>query len=145
MPSWVDEGYREYAERLPGELRLELRELPLARRSRKDSPASMMREEAVQIRKAIPAGARTVALEVKGRTWSTEDFSGQLERWLGEGRDVALLIGGPDGLDKELSASCDDRWSLSPLTLPHPLVRVVVAEQVYRAWSLLRGHPYHRS
>lgn len=144
MPGWVETGYQEYATRLPHECQLELRELALAKRGRNDSPARMMKEEAERIRAAIPAGVRTVALEVTGREWSTEDFSGQLDRWLGEGRDVAMLIGGPDGLDPELSAACDQHWSLSKLTMPHPLVRVVVAEQIYRAWSLLRGHPYHR-
>ncbi len=144
MPSWVDTGFHEYATRMPHECRLELRELAPARRGRNDSPARMMKEEAERIQAAMPPGVRTVALEVKGREWSTEDFSGQLDRWLGDGRDVAMLIGGPDGLDPELSASCDQHWSLSRLTMPHPLVRVVVAEQIYRAWSLLRGHPYHR-
>ena len=144
MPSWVTEGYGEYAGRLPAACQLELREIAMARRGRNDNTARLMRDEAVRIEAAIPAGVRRVALEVGGQQWSTEQFSGQLGRLLMDGRDVALLVGGPDGLDPELSASCEQHWSLSKLTMPHPLVRVVLAEQVYRAWSLLQGHPYHR-
>jgi 23S rRNA (pseudouridine1915-N3)-methyltransferase len=93
---------------------------------------------------AIPKGARVVALEVKGKPWSTEQLSQRLDAWLGEGRDIALLVGGPEGIEPSLSARADEKWSLSPLTLPHPLVRVLLAEQLYRAWSILKGHPYHR-
>lgn len=144
MPGWVEEGFREYADRLPHECRLVLQEIPMARRNRGSSTAQLQREEAARIEAAIPAGVLRIALEVKGSEWSTEQLSDELSKWLLGGRDVALLIGGPDGLEPALSASCERRWSLSRLTLPHPLVRVVVAEQVYRAWSLLRGHPYHR-
>lgn len=144
MPGWVQEGFSEYAGRLPHECRLVLHEIPMARRNRGSSTAQLQREEAERIASAIPAGTLRVALEVKGSEWSTEQLSVQLSRWMLDGRDVALLVGGPDGLEPSLSASCEQRWSLSRLTLPHPLVRVMVAEQVYRAWSLLRGHPYHR-
>lgn len=144
MPAWVEAGYDEYASRLPGECRLELREIAMARRGKNDSPARLMRQEAERIETALPTGVRRVTLEVGGQQWSTEQLSRQLESWMMAGRDVALLIGGPDGLDPVLSASAEQKWSLSKLTLPHPLVRVVVAEQIYRAWSLMRGHPYHR-
>lgn len=144
MPSWVTAGYEEYAKRLPRECRLELKEIPLARRSRTANAGNFRKEEAVRFAAALPAGVRRIALEVDGYEWSTEQLSGRLAAWLGDGRDVALLVGGPDGLDPELSRSCDERWSLSKLTLPHPLVRIIVAEQLYRAHSLLRGHPYHR-
>lgn len=144
MPAWVSAGYEEYARRMPRECRLELREIAPGKRGHGGDGARNMRDEAGRIRAAVPKGARVVALEVGGARWSTEDLSARLGRWLGEGRDVALLVGGPDGLDPELSSEADDRWSLSPLTLPHPLVRVVVAEQLYRAWTLLSGHPYHR-
>ena len=144
MPGWVQEGFSEYAGRLPHECRLVLQQIPMARRNRGSSTAQLQREEAERMTAAIPAGTLRVALEVKGSEWSTEQLSGQLSRWMLDGRDVALLVGGPDGLEPSLSASCEQRWSLSRLTLPHPLVRVMVAEQVYRAWSLLRGHPYHR-
>ncbi|MEJ1464018.1 MAG: 23S rRNA (pseudouridine(1915)-N(3))-methyltransferase RlmH, partial [Candidatus Sedimenticola sp. (ex Thyasira tokunagai)] len=95
--------------------------------------------------KAIPRNCRVMALDVKGKAWSTEQLSSQLGGWMGEGQDLALLVGGPEGLAAECLQRADNRWSLSPLTMPHPLVRVVVAEQLYRAWSLLRNHPYHRA
>lgn len=144
MPDWVEAGFSEYASRMPPECRLELREVAMARRGKNDSAARLMREEAGRLEAALPAGVRRVALEVGGKQWSTEQLSRELGNWLLEGRDVSLIVGGPDGIDPELSGSCEQKWSLSRLTLPHPLVRVVVAEQIYRAWSLLRGHPYHR-
>lgn len=144
MPEWVNEGYREYARRLPPECALELREIPLGKRGKNADIQRLRQQEGEKMAAAIPKGAATVALEVKGKPWSTEQLSQQLGRWLADGRDLALLVGGPDGIDPDLSRRADQRWSLSPLTLPHPLVRVVVAEQLYRAWSLLNGHPYHR-
>ncbi len=92
----------------------------------------------------LPKGARRVALEVNGSSWSTEKLAQRLKFWLESGQDIAILIGGPDGIEPALSASSDEKWSLSPLTLPHPLVRVLLAEQLYRAWTILKGHPYHR-
>jgi len=144
VPAWVSAGYEQYATRLRGEVSLQLHEVALARRGRGDSAASLMRDEARRIATALPTGTHRVALEATGSQWSTEQLRDQLDRWLAGGRDVTMLIGGPDGLDPALSASCEQHWSLSKLTLPHPLVRVIVAEQLYRAWSLLRGHPYHR-
>ncbi len=144
MPAWVTAGYGEYANRMPRECRLELREVPLTRRGKNDDPARLRRDEAARLSAALPERARIIALEVHGQKWTTEQLAGRLGRWLGEGRDVALLVGGPDGLDPELSKRAEDLWSLSPLTLPHPLVRVVLAEQLYRAWTLHSGHPYHR-
>ncbi len=94
---------------------------------------------------AIPKGARVIALEVNGRDWSTEQLATQLEGWMGGGQDIALLVGGPEGLSDEARAAASQQWSLSPLTLPHPLVRVILAEQLHRAWSILRNHPYHRA
>ncbi len=144
MPDWVSRGYTEYAARLPHECRLELREAPMARRGKNADLARLKREEADRLRASVPAGAHVVALEVGGKPWSTGDLATRLSGWLGSGRDVALLVGGPDGLDPELSASATERWSLSPLTLPHPLVRVILAEQIYRAWTVKAGHPYPR-
>jgi 23S rRNA (pseudouridine1915-N3)-methyltransferase len=144
MPAWVDEGYQEYARRLPPECALQLHEVPAGKRGKNADIVRLTRQEGEKMAAAIPKGARVVALEVKGKSWSTEQLSARLESWLGDGCDVALLVGGPEGIEPGLSASADERWSLSPLTLPHPLVRIVVAEQIYRAWSLLKGHPYHR-
>jgi 23S rRNA (pseudouridine1915-N3)-methyltransferase len=144
MPAWVEQGYQEYAKRLPPECGLALHEIPAGKRGKNADIARLTRQEGEKMAAAIPKGARVVALEVGGRAWSTEQLSARLDSWMGEGRDVALLVGGPEGLEPGLSASADERWSLSPLTLPHPLVRIVLAEQLYRAWSILKGHPYHR-
>jgi 23S rRNA (pseudouridine1915-N3)-methyltransferase len=144
VPRWVDDGYREYAKRLPPECALGLVEIPPGRRGKRTDPSRAVAEEAQRLLKAVPGGSRVIALDVHGASWTTERLSTNLAGWLGEGRDLALLVGGPDGLGGECLARADGRWSLSPLTFPHPLVRVIVAEQIYRAWSLLRGHPYHR-
>ncbi len=144
MPRWVQEGYDEYAKRLPAECSLQLVELPLGRRGKGADLTRALREEGERMLKALPRDSLVVALEVKGKTWSTEQLAIKLDGWMGGGRDVALLIGGPDGLADSCLQQADLLWSLSPLTLPHPLVRVVVAEQLYRAWSILRNHPYHR-
>ncbi|HEX9802249.1 MAG TPA: 23S rRNA (pseudouridine(1915)-N(3))-methyltransferase RlmH [Gammaproteobacteria bacterium] len=144
MPAWVEQGYQEYAKRLPPECALALHEIPAGKRGKNADIARLTRQEGEKMAAAIPKGARVVALEVGGRAWSTEQLSARLDSWMGEGRDVALLVGGPEGLEPGLSAAADERWSLSPLTLPHPLVRIVLAEQLYRAWSILKGHPYHR-
>ena len=144
MPGWVEEGFGEYAKRLPPECALRLVEIPPGKRGKNSDIPRLRAQEGERILAAIPKNALVVALEVKGRPWSTEELSSRLGDWLQGGRDVALLVGGPDGLDEACRARADLQWSLSPLTLPHPLVRVVLAEQVYRAWSLLKGHPYHR-
>lgn len=144
MPAWVSAGYEDYATRLPGECRLLLKEIPLgASRSGGDAKKAML-EEGTKMLAAVPEGANLMALEVRGKPLSTEELAKQLNQWLQEGRDQALLIGGPDGLAPECLARAGLKWSLSPLTLPHGLVRVVVAEQLYRAWSILKNHPYHR-
>jgi 23S rRNA (pseudouridine1915-N3)-methyltransferase len=147
MPKWVEQGYKEYAGRLPRECSLELHELPLANRGKDSSKADIPRamdDEANRILARVPSGARIVALDERGKPWSTRELSGQMDNWMMDGRDVALLIGGPDGLSPSLRAKADQLWSLSNLVLPHPLVRIVVAEQLYRAMSIIRNHPYHR-
>lgn len=143
MPGWVAAGVREYVGRLPGNF-LQLVELPLATRTKASDPRRAQLEENQKLLKAIPDGAYVVALHPLGRSFSTEVLAEKLDGWMQGGRDVVFLIGGPDGLTDELLSRCDERWSLSPLTFPHMLVRVIVAEQVYRAWTILRNHPYHR-
>ncbi len=143
MPDWVAAGVREYAGRLPGNL-LQLVELPLGTRTKAGDPRRAQAEESQRLLKAIPGGARVVALDPRGRSLSTEALAGKLDGWLQEGRDVAFLVGGPEGLSAECLARSDERWSLSALTFPHMLVRVILAEQLYRAWTILRNHPYHR-
>lgn len=144
MPAWVQAGYAEYAKRLPPECSLRLTEIPAEKRGKNADLNRLLGREGERMLAALPKGARPVALAVEGRQWSTEELAGQLSSWLREGRDTALLIGGPEGLAPACEARAEQRWSLSRLTLPHPLVRVVVAEQLYRAWSMLSGHPYHR-
>jgi 23S rRNA (pseudouridine1915-N3)-methyltransferase len=145
MPSWVCEGYQEYARRMPRECSLVLTEIAPGRRGKSQPPQRAVNEEGKRILAAVNDRQRVIALDVAGRGWSTEQLAGELDGWMREGRDVSLLVGGPDGLSAECLARAGQRWSLSPLTLPHPLVRVVLAEQVYRAWTLLGGHPYHRA
>lgn len=145
MPAWVRDGYGEYAKRLPRECALVLREIEPGARGKSQDVARAVALEGERMLAALPKGARVVALDVKGAGHSTDELAARLQTWLADGRDVALLIGGPDGLAPECLARADERWSLSRLTLPHSLVRVVVAEQLYRAWSLLRNHPYHRA
>lgn len=143
MPAWVEEGSSQYRKRMPREFKLELKELPLAQRGR-DGGSTALAREAVAMRKAIPRQDRIVALDVKGLSLSTEDLAHHLRDWQMSGSNYSLLIGGPDGIDPGLLGEADLRWSLSPLTLPHPLVRVLLVEQLYRAWTINAGHPYHR-
>jgi 23S rRNA (pseudouridine1915-N3)-methyltransferase len=144
MPRWVTEGVAEYTVRLPRELRLEWCEIPLARRG-KDSRAEQLRQrEGEQFLKAIPAGDRVIALDVQGKVLSTQELARELQDWQMSGDNYSVLIGGPDGLSPECLQRADRRWSLSALTLPHPLVRILLAEQLYRAWTITVNHPYHR-
>src|SRR3954453_20571834 len=145
QPGWVDAGYAEYAHRLRGRCTLELKVLPLARRTASGPSDRAVAEEGARMARAIPAGAHVVALAQAGKPWSTQDLAAKLERWSERGAPVALLLGGPDGIGPEALARAVERWSLSALTLPHGLARVVVAEALYRAWSLLQNHPYHRA
>ena len=145
MPRWIEEGFNEYAKRMPPEARLKLIEIPSGHRGKRSDLARAVRDEGDRMLKAVPRHCLVVALEIKGRPWTTEQLSGRLESWMSDGRDIAFMIGGPDGLADGCLRQAEIRWSLSPLTMPHPLVRVIVAEQLYRAWSLLRNHPYHRA
>ncbi|MBA3563434.1 MAG: 23S rRNA (pseudouridine(1915)-N(3))-methyltransferase RlmH [Gammaproteobacteria bacterium] len=144
MPAWVEEGFREYAKRLPRELELELSEIRLGHRGKSADRVRARADESARML-ADAGTARIVALDVGGVLLDTARLAVELDRWRNGGRDVALLIGGPDGLAPECLDRAGLRWSLSPLTLPHGLVRIVVAEQLYRASSILQGHPYHRA
>jgi 23S rRNA (pseudouridine1915-N3)-methyltransferase len=145
MPHWVREGFDEFARRLPPECALRLVEIAPGRRGKGADLARAIRQEGERMLAALPKGARVVALEVEGRAWRTEQLAERLAGWLAGGQDLALLVGGPEGLAPACRARADERWSLSPLTLPHMLVRILIAEQLYRAWSILQGHPYHRA
>jgi len=144
MPSWVGEGVAEYATRLPAELGWEVIELPLGQRSRGGAADRAVADEGERMLARVPEDAVAVALDERGDAWSSRKLAQHLGRWREENRTVALMIGGPDGLAPACRVRANTVWSLSALTLPHGLVRVVVAEQVYRAWSLLNNHPYHR-
>lgn len=144
MPAWVTQGYQEFSRRLPPECRLSLVEIPAGRRGKGADIDRIIAREGEQMLAAIPRDAHVIALDVRGNPWSTEDLADTLGGWMQQGRDVALLVGGADGLAPDCLARADVSWSLSALTLPHALVRIVVAEQIYRAWTVMRGHPYHR-
>jgi 23S rRNA (pseudouridine1915-N3)-methyltransferase len=144
QPAWADEAYAEFAKRFPPEMRLELKALKAEPRSGGKTAAQCMAAEAQRFETAIPKGARRVLLDEHGTRLSTAQLSQRVKAWRGEGRDVALLVGGPDGTDAALKATADETLRLSDLTLPHAFARVLLAEALYRAWSLLEGHPYHR-
>ena len=144
MPDWVNKGYNEYAKRLNADCRLKLIEIAPGKRGKNADLAKIKTREGEKLLAAIPKGCLVVALEVQGKAWSTETLSQQLDSWLHGGQDVALLVGGPEGLSDACLARAELKWSLSPLTLPHPLVRVLLSEQLYRAYSILKNHPYHR-
>ena len=144
MPDWVTKGYNEYAKRLKGDCQLKLLEVAAGKRGKNADLLRIKNQEGEKILSAIPKGCLVMALEVRGRSWTTEQLSKQLDNWLHGGQDIALLIGGPEGLSDACVARADVKWSLSPLTLPHPLVRVLLSEQIYRAYSILKHHPYHR-
>lgn len=141
QPGWVDEGVEAYRRRLPG---LEVVELPLARRPRGQPAGPARDDEGRRLLARLGPQEHVVALEVDGRAHDTAALSRRVEAWLMGARPVSFLIGGPDGLSPECRARADETWSLSPLTLPHGLARVVLVEALYRAWSVLQGHPYHR-
>lgn len=144
MPDWVVAGYEEYAKRLPRECALVLKEIAPAKRGKNADIGKLREDEGGRMLAALPRDSHVVALDLGGQDWSTPNLSQQLQRWLGNGRDVALLVGGPDGLAPACLQRAQQVWCLSRLTFPHPIVRVIVAEQIYRAWSLSQNHPYHR-
>jgi 23S rRNA (pseudouridine1915-N3)-methyltransferase len=143
MPDWVTAGYAEYARRLPREMPLELVEIPLGRR-RGQSVERARADEAKRMLARLTPGGLTVALDETGRQVSTRELAERLGRWREQGRSLDFLVGGPDGLDDACRSRAEDVLALSRLTLPHGMVRVLLAEQLYRAWTVLSGHPYHR-
>lgn len=145
MPDWVDEAFTDYAKRMPADCAIELREVKPEPRTTGKTPAQMQALEAKRIEAVLPVGGRWLALDERGRDLTTVDLSKQFDAWRTDGRDVALIVGGPDGLDKDLKSRCEGMLRLSSLTLPHGMVRVLLAEQLYRAWSILNNHPYHRA
>lgn len=144
MPAWVAEGFAEYVKRLSRDLPLELVEIKPGVRGKGRDDARAMADEGASLLAALPRDAHIVALDGRGSTWSSGQLAGQLSKWRMAGRDLSFLIGGPDGHTPDVLQRADQSWSLGPLTLPHMLVRLVVVEQLYRAVTILNGHPYHR-
>ena len=144
MPAWVEQGYGEYAKRMPRELSPKLTELALANRGKSSSIEKLKAEEGEQLLSNIPQNHRVIALDVKGKSISTEQLAKKISTWQMEGHDISILIGGPDGLSASCLQRADESWSFSAMTLPHPLVRIVLIEQLYRAWTILTNHPYHK-
>ncbi|ADD76292.1 23S rRNA (pseudouridine1915-N3)-methyltransferase [Pantoea sp. PA1] len=144
MPDWVQTGFMEYLRRFPKDMPFELTEVPAGKRGKNADIKRILEKEGEAMLAATGKGNRIVTLDIPGQPWETPQLAQQLERWKQDGRDVSLLIGGPEGLAPACKAAAEQSWSLSTLTLPHPLVRVLVAESLYRAWSITTNHPYHR-
>ncbi len=144
MPGWVEEAYSDFAKRMPRECPLELREIKAEPRTTGKTVEAMMTAEAARIRAALPPRCRRIILDERGTEATTKLWAQKLGEWMGGGEDVVFIIGGPDGLAPELRAEADERYRISGLTLPHAMVRVLLAEALYRAHSLHKGHPYHR-
>lgn len=143
LPAWADEAYQDYAKRFPPDLRLELKAVKAEPRSGKTAD-QLMAVEAVRIDAALPKGVRRVVLDEHGSRLTTMQLAQRLTAWVNDGRDVALIVGGPDGLAPAIKDSADEALRLSDLTLPHAFVRVLLAEALYRAWTVTINHPYHR-
>ncbi len=144
MPGWVQQGYDEYAKRLPREYQLVLKEIAPGKRRKNTNTSKTVKEEGDRMIAAIPPRAHVVVLDIPGQQWSTDNLAQAMQRWQENTQQVALLVGGPEGLSESVKRLARESWSLSKLTYPHALVRIIVAEQVYRAWSILNHHPYHR-
>ena len=143
-PAWLQEGYQEYAKRLPSSCSLELIEIPAEKRGTNANIKQIIEREGEKMLRSINKQHYVIALDIKGHSWTTEELAKQLAQWHLDGRHIDLLVGGPEGLSSDCLKICNTTWSLSRLTFPHFLVRLIIAEQIYRAWSILQGHPYHR-
>jgi 23S rRNA (pseudouridine1915-N3)-methyltransferase len=145
MDDWVNQGFANYQKRMPAEFSLRLLEIPLQKRAKNADLSRIVEKEGEKMLQSLPTNATVCSLDVNGRAYSTEELSAQLQRWRDSGQDLALMVGGPEGLSAACRNQASQSWSLSALTLPHPLVRIIVAEQLYRAYSILANHPYHRA
>jgi 23S rRNA (pseudouridine1915-N3)-methyltransferase len=145
MPPWVEMGVQEYSKRLPRDMPLEFIEIPIGNRAKNANLARAVKQESDQILAQVKPQDHVIALEVTGSNWSTEKLAKQMQNWQMQGQNIIFLIGGPDGLSDACRARANQQWSFSALTLPHPIVRIILSEQLYRAWSITQNHPYHRS
>ena len=144
MPQWVQQAYQEYAQRMPPVCQLELIEIVAKKRGKNADTVRILRDEAHLLQKAVPKGAIMIALDRQGKQIDTQNLANEMQNWIDDSQDVAIMIGGPEGIDSTLLQSAQKKWSLSALTFAHPVVRVMVAEQLYRAWSINANLPYHR-
>jgi len=144
MPDWVNDGFNEYARRISGDCKLQLVEVSAVKRSRSNTTNTIKAREAVLIRQKIPNGNRIIALDEKGKSCSTKALLQKLMACMVDGQDICLIVGGTDGLDASIIDDANEVMSLSEMTLPHGLARIILAEQLYRAWSIMKKHPYHR-
>lgn len=144
MPSWVNEGTQDYAKRFNDAISLNFKEIPLTKRSKSSDLMRIKEKEAALIRQAIPDGCHIIALDVLGKTFSSEGLAARITQLQQHSSHLCVLIGGPEGFAPETLALCHEKWSLSQLTLPHPLVRIFLLETLYRAWSIINNHPYHK-
>ncbi|MCW8108621.1 23S rRNA (pseudouridine(1915)-N(3))-methyltransferase RlmH [Alteromonas ponticola] len=144
MPDWVNQGVNEFLRRFGPDIDVFFTPVAAGKRGKNADISRILKAEGEAMLSHVEKNHRVVTLEVKGKPWSTANLASQLENWKMDGRDVSMLIGGPEGLSPECIAASEQKWSLSPLTLPHPLVRIIVAESLYRAWTVTQNHPYHR-
>ena len=144
MPQWVITAFSDYQSRFPRDCAFELVEIPAGKRGKNADIARILEQEGERMLAAVGKGNRIITLEVTGKAWDTPELAKQLASWQMDGRNISLLVGGPEGLAPACMAAAEQRWSLSNLTLPHPMVRVILVESLYRAWSLLNNLPYHR-
>lgn len=144
MPSWVEAGYQEYIKRLGPELQVQLKEISPEKRGKSSDIKRIMQKEGRKMLQAIPSNTHVIALDREGQSWSTEKLAERISHWQQEGLDLTILIGGPEGMTKECTDRAHIRLSFSAMTFPHPLVRIILAEQIYRVSSILKNHPYHK-
>jgi len=144
MPDWITTGFNEYTKRMPREARIELLEIKPEPRTTGKTTLQIMEAEAQRILHALPQTCRRIALDERGAQPTTKQLAAQMKDWMGEGRDIAFIIGGADGLHDSVKQTAQQLMALSAFTLPHAFVRVLLAEQLYRAYSLMHNHPYHR-
>jgi 23S rRNA (pseudouridine1915-N3)-methyltransferase len=145
MPHWVDIASNDFIKRLPAEIKINSILLPLIKRGKNPDIPRIIRDESRKLLIAVPKDSLLVVLDVLGKPVTTMNFSSMLDTWMQQGQDISIVIGGPDGVSNELLSQARQKISLSTLTFPHPLVRVILLEQIYRAWSILNNHPYHRA
>lgn len=143
-PYWINEGFQEYAKRLSSIMSFDVIEIPVEKRSSQKNIQPLIEKEGEKILATIKPQHTIIALDVQGKMWSTEELALRLKSWQLENKNIDFIVGGPDGLSTECLKKAQIKWSLSPLTLPHLFVRILIAEQIYRAWTILQGHPYHK-